>query len=63
MKRSHPVQVYVDPDFRRWLRIESSKRDKSVIDFSRDLALTKGLLGENEEAQNYDQKRKIFRIL
>ena len=62
-KRKH-VQLFVDPTFRDMMHIEARLADKSLLDYTRDLALMKkkNLLKDIEEASKNNGGGFNFKI-
>ena len=49
--KERKIRVWVDPEFHRMMKIEAAKRDKSIIDFSKELV-------ENDEPMIFFKKDK-----
>jgi len=59
VKSLRPVQIWVAPEFKTLINVESAKKNMSIIDYSRSLARNKSLLQEErEEPLNNTERRR-----
>ena len=55
------VMLWVHPDFKSRINVESAKNNESIIEYTKKLSKMKSLIEEDEE-NNFEKKRFSFRL-